>query len=53
MTMEFFDIESLKNLDEKLRVLRLLKDGTLEFGSAEHLDILELYPKNEEIWDTY
>ena len=49
--VKFFDGTSKKMLDEKIRVLTGLIDGTIEFGSPEYYSILELYPPEHVMWD--
>lgn len=45
----FFDVESFENLDEKLEVLTALKNG--QDVGERLINILELYPKDGQIWD--
>lgn len=48
----FFDCSSKKMLDEKIRVLTGLIDGTIKCGSPEYYSILEDYPTDpNELWD--
>lgn len=47
----FFDMESDEMLDEKIEVLTALKDGKTIAEIPNFYDILELYPKNGEMWD--
>lgn len=48
--MRYFDLESDKMLDEKIKVLEALKDGKTIAEIPKFYDILELMPK-EGIWD--
>ena len=49
--MQFYDFGSEELLDEKLRVLRALKDGK-DFDDIEGAyAILELYPEEGTHWD--
>ena len=48
---KFFDMESDKMLDEKIEVLTALKEGKPIKDIPKYYDILELMPKNGEIWD--
>ena len=47
----YFDAESDKMLDKKLDVLTALKDGKSIKDIPNFYDVLELMPKNGEIWD--
>ena len=48
---KYFDVESDKMLDEKIEVLTALKEGKPIKDIPKYYDILELMPKNGEIWD--
>ena len=48
---QFFDIESEKLLDEKIEVLTALANGKKPDEIPNYYDVLELYPKDDEIWD--
>ena len=48
---KFFDLESDKMLDEKIEVLTALANGKKPSEISNYYDILELYPKDEQIWD--
>lgn len=48
---KFFDIESDKMLDEKIEVLTALANGEKPSEISNYYDILELYPKDGQIWD--
>ena len=48
---KFFDIESDKMLDEKIEVLTALASGKKPIEIAKFYDILELYPKDGQMWD--
>lgn len=48
---KFFDIESDKMLDEKIEVMTALKDGKPISEIPKFYDVLELMPKDGEIWD--
>jgi hypothetical protein len=47
--LEFFDIDSDKMLDEKIKVLTDLKNGKKIADIPNFYDILELYPT--DMWD--
>lgn len=47
---QFFDIESDKMLDDKIKVLTALKDGKAIKEIPKFYDVLELMPKND-MWD--
>lgn len=48
---KFFDIESTEMLDKKISVLEKLASGTVPADIPEYYEVLELYPKQGEIWD--
>lgn len=48
---KFFDIESTEMLDKKIEVLEKLANGTVPAEIPEYYEVLELYPKQGEIWD--
>lgn len=48
---KFFDLDSDEMLDEKIEVLEKLKAGVPPSKIPNYYKILELYPKNGEIWD--
>lgn len=48
---KFFDAESEKMLDKKIKVLEQLKAGKNRAEIEEYYEILELYPKDGEMWD--
>ena len=47
---KFLDVDSDKLLDEKIDVLRALKDGKKPEEIEKYYDVLELYPEGE-MWD--
>lgn len=47
--LEFFDVDSDKMLDEKIKVLTDLKNGKKIADIPNFYDILELYPT--DMWD--
>lgn len=49
--LKFFDINSNKNLDLKIKVLTELKERKTISEIHEFYDILELYPKEGVLWD--
>lgn len=49
--LKFFDINSNKNLDLKIKVLTELKERKTISEILEFYDILELYPKEGVLWD--
>lgn len=51
LVRKFFDPESSALLDEKIKVLTALKEGTNPEEIPEYYSILELYPKEEQQWD--
>ncbi len=48
---KFFDFESEKMLDEKIQVFKALASGKKESEIPKFYDVLELYPKDGQIWD--
>lgn len=48
---QFFDIDSEDMLDEKIAVLEKLADGVAPADIPDYYKVLELYPKEGEIWD--
>ena len=48
---KFFDTESDKMLDDKIEVLTALKNGKTIGEIPKFYKILELMPKNGDIWD--
>lgn len=48
---QFFDIASDKLLDEKIEVLTALSNGKTPSEIPNYYKVLELYPKDDEIWD--
>ena len=48
---KFFDVDSDELLDEKIEVLTALKSGKQIADIPNFYDILELMPKDGEIWD--
>lgn len=48
---KFFDVESDKMLDDKIEVLTALKEGKEIFQIPKFYDVLELMPKDGEMWD--
>lgn len=48
---KFFDVESDEMLDEKIEVLTALANGKKPIEIPKYYDILELYPKDGQIWD--
>jgi hypothetical protein len=48
---KFFDIDSEKMLDEKIEVLTALKEGKTIAEIPKFYDVLELMPKDGEMWD--
>lgn len=47
----FFDLDSDEMLDEKIQVLTDLANGKKMDEIPNFYDILELYPKDDEMWD--
>ena len=47
----YFDVESDKMLDEKIEVLTALKNGKTIAEIPNFYEVLELMPKDGEIWD--
>ena len=47
---KFLDVNSDKLLDEKIEVLRALRDGKKPDEIEKYYDVLELYPEGE-MWD--
>lgn len=48
---KFFDEDSNELLDEKIDVLNQLFNGKTPDEIEHYYDVLELYPKNGEMWD--
>lgn len=48
---KFFDFESEKLLDEKIEVFTALANGKPESQIPKFYEILELYPKDGQLWD--
>lgn len=48
---QFFDSNSDKLLDEKIKVLTALQEGKTISDIPNFYDILELYPKDGTCWD--
>ncbi len=48
---QFFDSNSDKLLDEKIKVLTALQEGRTISDIPNFYDILELYPKDGTYWD--
>ena len=51
LVAKFFDLDSEKQLDLKIRVLTQLKNGVPPKDIPEYYSILELYPADDEMWD--
>ncbi len=51
MLIQFFDLDSDKLLDEKIKALTALKEGKQIADIPNFYDILELYPKDGTHWD--
>ena len=49
--LRFFNINSDRMLDKKIKVLTELKEGKLISEIPEFYDVLELYPTNNVLWD--
>lgn len=49
--LRFFNINSDRMLDKKIKVLTELKEGKTISEIPDFYDILELYPSNEVLWD--
>lgn len=50
LVSKFFDVDSNDLLDEKLEVLKALKEGKQPSDIEKYYDVLELYPE-DEMWD--
>ena len=48
---QFFDIESDEMLDKKIDVLEKLASGLVPADIPDYYEVLELYPKDGEMWD--
>lgn len=48
---KFFDIDSEKMLDDKIEVLTALAEGKTIAEIPKFYDVLELMPKDGEMWD--
>ena len=51
LVVQFFDFNSEKMLDLKIKVLTQLKNGVTPADIPEYYSILELYPQNVDKWD--
>ena len=51
LVVQFFDFNSEKMLDLKIKVLTQLKNGVPPADIPEYYSILELYPQNGDKWD--
>lgn len=51
LVRKFFDVDSEELLDEKIEVLTELSKGKNPNDIKNYYKILELYPKDNEIWD--
>lgn len=51
LVVQFFDLNSKKMLDMKIKVLTQLKNGVPPADIPEYYSILELYPQNGNKWD--
>ena len=51
MIERYFDIDSNKMIDEKIAVLKALKDGKAPGEIPDFEKILELKPDNDSHWD--
>ncbi|MDO4732901.1 MAG: hypothetical protein Q4B50_05220 [Bacillota bacterium] len=51
LVSQFFDLDSEKNLDQKIKVLSKLKNGIPPSNIPDYYDILELYPRDGQLWD--
>ena len=51
LVVQFFDFNSEKMLDLKIKVLTQLKNGVPPADIPEYYSILELYPQNVDKWD--
>lgn len=49
--LQFFDVDSDEMLDEKIEVLKALKEGKSISEIPNFYDILELYPPDDVMWD--
>ena len=49
LVKRFFDVDSEKMLDKKIRVLKALKDGKSPGEIDGFYDILEKYPKDKNV----
>ena len=51
LVSKFFNLDSEKILDLKIKVLTQLKNGVPPTNIPEYYSILELYPRNGAKWD--
>ena len=51
LIVQFFDLNSEKMLDMKIKVLTQLKNGVPPADIPEYYSILELYPQNGNKWE--
>ena len=50
LVFKFFDTESNEKLDEKIDVLTKLRNGVAQVDIPNFYDILEKYPKGDNVW---
>ena len=48
-SFQFFDFDSDKMLDKKIKVMKQIKDGVSPDDIPDYFDILENYPKDKKI----
>ncbi len=51
LVRKFFDLDSEEMLDKKIEVLTKLKNGVPPADIPDYYSILELYPKDDQMWD--
>ncbi len=51
LVAQFFDLDSEKMLDKKIAVLTQLKNGVPPVDISDYYSILELYPKDGQLWE--
>lgn len=49
--LNFFDINSESMLDEKIEVMKKLANGVSPIDIKNYYKVLELYPKDNNVWD--
>ncbi len=51
LVLKFFDVDSMERLDEKIEMLTALKEGKTISEIPNFWDLLELIPRDGQMWD--